>query len=142
MRTFIRVGFFAGLLSAIAAAIGCGGNGTIGGNCSLSTVIAVSPTSATANHAAVPPGNQVQFIGIGRYTAPPGCAAPALAWIAYATWSNPDPTDIQINSATDSTNGTAACKAATNGAVSLTGLFPTSGNPPQSITQSVQLTCE
>ncbi len=142
MRTFIRAGLLVGSFSAAVAACGCGGNGTIGGNCSLSTVIAVSPASATANHASAPPGNQVQFIGIGRYTAPPGCAVPALSWIAYATWLNSDPTNIQISSASDSTNGTAVCKAATNGAETLTGTFTTSGNPPQSITQSVQLTCE
>jgi hypothetical protein len=142
MRTSIRAVFLAGLLSAIPAVIGCGGNGAIAVKCSLDTVITVSPPSATVNHAAAPPGNQVQFVAVGRYAAPPGsdCAVPALAWLAYGTWSNPDPTAIQISSANDSTNGTAVCLAPTNGPVTLTGSFPIGANPPAAV-QSVQLTC-
>jgi hypothetical protein len=60
--------------------------------------------------------------------------------IEYGTWSNPDPVDITISSANDSTNGTALCKAPTNGAVTLTGAFPI-GSPNPNM-KSVQLTCE
>ena len=142
MRTFIRADLLAGLVAILAATCGCGGNGNIGG-CTYGIEVTVSPTSATVNHAAAPPANRVQFIGVGGYTASgEHCAVPALAWIAYGTWSNPDPTDITISSADDSTNGTAVCLAPTNGAVTLTGSFPTSVNPPQSVTQLVQLTCE
>lgn len=139
MRTFIRAFLAAGLIAVFNAAIGCGGNGSISGNCTLTTVITVSPTSATVNHAAAPPANQVQFIGVGRFTAPPGCAAPALAFLVYGTWSDPDPTDITISSANDSTNGTAECKSATNGAVTLTGTFDQL--VPAPVTRTVQLTC-
>lgn len=142
MRSFIRAGLLPVLFAAVAIVCGCGGNSQIG--CTLETVITVSPTSATVNHAAAPPANQVQFIGVGGYAAPPGedCAVPALSWIAYGTWSNPDPTDITISSADDSTNGTAVCVAPTNGAVTLTGTFPSAQLSPQSVTKSVQLTCE
>jgi hypothetical protein len=128
------------LFAAAVVICGCGGNSQI--SCDDPVVITVSPTSATVSHAAAPPANQVQFIAIGRYGAQPGCGAPALAWIAYGAWSNPDPTDITISSANDSTNGTAECLAPTTGAVTLTGSFTTGVNPPQSVTQSVQLTCQ
>jgi len=143
MRTIIRVDLpIAPLFVAITFVCGCGGNAT---NCTLGTEVTVNPTSATVNHAAAPPANQVQFIGTGGYAViTPGerCEVPALAWIAYGTWSNPDPTEIKISSADNSTNGTAVCLAPTNGAVTLKGTFSTSVNPPQSVTQSVQLTCE
>lgn len=138
MRTIIRANLIVGLLVAITVVCGCAGNASIG--CSDSIVLTVSPSSATADHSAAPPGNQVQFIGVVRYTAPPGCAAPALAVIAFATWSNPDSADIAISSANDSTNGTAVCKAPTNGAVTLTGAF--SIGSPSPTTKSVQLTCK
>ncbi len=140
MRTFIRAGLIFGLLVVITSVYGCGGNPAT--SCQNSVVITVNPTSATVNHAAAPPGNQVQFIAVGRYAAAPGCAAPQLAWIAYGNWSNPDPIDITISSANDSTNGTAVCKAPTNGSVTLTGAFTESVTPPQSVNQSVQLACE
>ncbi len=69
----------------------------------------------------------------------PGCAVPTWIAIVYGTWSNPDPTDIQISSAIDNTNGTAVCKAATNGAVTLTGTF--NQLVPAPVTKTVQLTC-
>ncbi len=141
MRTFLPAGPLAGLAAILAVVCGCAGNGTIG-DCTLYTVITVNPTSATANHAAAPPANQVQFIGTGGYAGTGShCAIPALSWIAYATWTNPDPADIQISSAQNSTNGTAVCLAPTNDAVTLTGTFPAI-EPSQSVTQSVQLTCE
>lgn len=113
------------------------------GDCELGTQVTVSPTSATANHAAASPGNQAQFVGRGSYVVlTPGksCGIPAIVWSPYGTWSNPDPTAIQISSANDSTNGTAVCSAATNGPVTLTGTFTQGLTTP--VTKSVQLTCE
>lgn len=138
MRTFIGAGFSVALLSVIANACGCSGNPAM--SCQLRTVISVNPTSATLNHAAAPPSNQVQFIAAAQPTAPPGCAVPDWIAIVGGTWSNPDPTDIQISSANDSTNGTAVCKAPTNGAVTLTGTF--TQLVPAPVTKTVQLTCD
>jgi hypothetical protein len=114
----------------------------MGTECNASLVVGVNPSSATVNHAAAPPANQVQFIANEAYSAPAGehCAVPAIAWIVAGTWSNPDPQDIEISSANNSTNGTAVCLAPTNGAVTLTGTFPTTVMAPA--TKSVQLTCE
>ncbi len=141
MRAYFRARPLAGLAAILALICGCAGNGTIG-DCTLYAVITVTPSSATLNHAAAPPANQVQFIGTGGYAASGShCAVPALSWIAYGTWTNPDPADIQISSAQNSTNGTAVCLAPTNGAVTLTGTFPAL-EPSQSVIQTVQLTCE
>jgi hypothetical protein len=140
MRTFIRAGLLAGA-AFMTGICGCGGSaGTA--RCTLTTVINVNPTSATVSHAATPPTNQVQFIAAGGYAAPAGsenCAIPAIAWIEYGTWSNPDPNDIEISSASDNTNGTAVCEAATKGAVTLTGTFTDRLTSP--VTRTVQLTC-
>lgn len=111
-------------------------------------VLTVTPTSATVDHKAKSPLNQVQFIGTGRATAAPGCPRPALARLEYAAWSNPDPTDIQISSANDSTNGTAVCVNATNGAVTLNGTFAPvtpkgpAGSGTDTTVKSVTLACQ
>jgi hypothetical protein len=138
MRTFIRADLAVGFFVAITALCGCGGNPAT--KCDEVTVISVNPTSATVNHAATPPANQVQFVANAQpYSDQPGCAVPDWIAIVYGTWSNPDPTDIQISSALDNTNGTAVCKSATNGAVTLTGTF--SELVPAPVTKTVQLTC-
>ena len=123
-----------GLLAALLILCGCGNP-----PCNTTWGVEVSPTSATANHTAAPPGNQTQFIGVASPVARAGCAIPALAARQFATWSNPDPAAIQISSAFDTTNGLAVCKAATNGAVTLTGTF--TEHLPSSVTKTVQLTC-
>jgi hypothetical protein len=138
MRTCILTGLSGGLFGALTFVSGCGGVSPV--PCSLTTVITVSPLSATVNHAAAPPANQVQFIGTAAPTAPPGCPVPQWIALDFATWTNPDPTDIQISSANDSTNGTAVCKAPTSGAVTLTGTFTQLVSSP--VTKSVQLTCQ
>jgi hypothetical protein len=138
MRTFIRVGLITVFLAVAVLLCGCGGNSQI--SCAGSVTITVSPTSATANHAAMPQANQVQFIAVGQPTAPPGCPIPEWVATVYGTWSNPDPTDVMISSANDPTNGTAVCLAPTNGAMTLTGTFSQLVTTP--VTKSVQLTCE
>jgi hypothetical protein len=137
MRILHRFDRIVGLFTALLLLSGCSGNPAM--TCSLTVEVQVSPTTATVDHAAAPPGNQVQFVGYARPTAPPGCAVPQWIAIDYATWSNPDPTDIQISSASDSTNGTAICKSPTNGPVPLTGTFTQLVSSP--VTKTVQLAC-
>lgn len=105
--------------------------------------IQVSPTAATVNHLAAPPKNQTQFVAIATPTAQAGCAVPQLVAREYPAWSNPDPAAIQISSASDLTNGTAVCKAPTNGPITLTGIF--ARTVPQAVapaTKTVQRTCD
>ena len=119
--------------------LGCG---TGAPNCTGGgLVLQVQPAAATADHKADAPGNQVHFAGTATYTAPAGCAVPALAVLEYATWTNPDPVNIQISSASDPTNGTAVCVGPTAGAVTLRGAF--APGPPTTTTtlKTVTLTC-
>lgn len=132
-------------LVLLSLASGCGVSPAAQNPCAISFPLVVTPLSATADHMAAPPGNQAQFTGTARATAAPGCPVPALAMREYATWTNPDPTDITISSATDSANGTATCKSATSGPVTLTGLFSpqvVSGPAPATTEASVTLTCK
>ncbi len=125
------------LLAAVLVPCGCGGNS--GMTCNLTWELQMSPTSATVNHSAPPPGNQTQFVAIAAPTAHAGCGVPQVVAREYATWSNPDPAAIQISSADDLTNGTAVCKAPTDGPVTLTGTFSQMVSGPA--TKTVQLTC-
>jgi hypothetical protein len=140
MQDAVRAGLCLGMLVGFAVASGCGGESATQ-KCELTIVTTVAPASATANHSAAPPGNQVQFVETDAPTAPAGCAVPAWIVRDFPAWSNPDPIDITISSADDATNGAAVCKGATAGAVTLTSTMnPGNGNAP--VTRSVQLTCE
>ncbi len=147
LEPFVRFGAFSLLLILLSTASGCGAGPSA--SCGVVYPLGVRPTSATADHNASPPGNQVQFVGSAAATpTSPGCPVPALAQLEWAAWGNPDPKDISISSAADATNGTAVCKGATDGAVTLTGLFspeavgtaPGSGTDTQ--TATVTLLCK
>ena len=135
------------LAAGCAALTGCAA-GSPGANCTGGFAVSVSPASATATAGAMPPGNQVQFVGTARATAPPGCPVPALVQLEYAAWTNPDPKDIQISSANDNSNGVAVCTGPTAGPVTLTGVFAPitltgpAGGGADGLTSSVQLTCQ
>ncbi len=140
MEVAIGAGRRVALLAVLVVACGCGGQAAMN-RCELTIVSTVAPASATVSHSAAPPGNQVQFVATQAPTAPPGCAVPDWILRAEPIWSNPDPADITISSADDATNGTAVCKGATDGAVTLTATI-SSGNGDTPVTKSVQLTCE
>ncbi|MFZ0394162.1 MAG: hypothetical protein WCF17_02600 [Terracidiphilus sp.] len=127
-----------GLLAALLVLCGCGSN-----PCNSAWELQVSPASATVNHSAAPPKNQTQFVAVAAPVAQAGCAIPQIVAREYATWSNPDPSAIQISSASDLTNGTAVCKAPTNGPVTLKGTFAQLVPPMVSgpAAKTVQLTC-
>jgi hypothetical protein len=111
-----------------------------GSSCVYGEAITVGPSTATANHSSSSPGNQVMFDTFASETgAGTGCVIPALAMKVYAHWTNPDPLDITISNAQDSTNGLATCNSTTSGPVTLTETA-TMGSTTQS--GSVQLTCQ
>ena len=115
------------------------GCGAASPNCTLSDVLSVFPATATADHAATPPGNQLKFsVGLAP-TAAPGCPIPQYIAIAYPAWTNPDPSAISISSAHDQTNGLATCLKATTGASTLTATVGT-GQTAQS--KTVSLACK
>jgi hypothetical protein len=125
------------LALASAALTGCG---VASPGCTITDAFGVGPLTATANHSAAAPGNQVQFSSyISPKPSAANCAVPNWIIAARPNWTNPDPLDISISSATDATNGTAVCNSATSGPVSLTASVGT-GATPSTIT--VQLTCQ
>ena len=78
-------------------------------------VVTVSPASATADHTAAPPANQVQFAAnVSGGTVPSGCAVPAVAM--QLQWAVADTTDVSFGS----TNGLATCVNATSGTTTVT----------------------
>ena len=110
------------LLVLIGCAVFLASCGAASPDCSISDVLTVDPTTATADHAAKPPGNQQQFTSLLAPTAAPGCPIPQYIARAYPAWTNPDPLAISISSAT---NGLATCLAVTDGAVTLTATVGT-----------------
>jgi hypothetical protein len=102
-----------------------------------SIYVNVTPATATADHNAASPGNQVQFVGSSGETCTNG-ASPAVVARVYGSWTNPDPINIQISSANDATNGTAICKGPTAGAVTLTDTIPLGTS---TVAKQVSLTC-
>jgi len=118
--------------------VGCANPGSVVCN-STGNTFAVSPATATANHSSAAPGNQAQFSSTLTPTYPAGCPVPAIVVAAYPTWTNPDPLDISISSAQNSTNGLAVCSGMTSGAVTLTSTETTT---QQTYSQNVTLTCQ
>jgi hypothetical protein len=108
-----------GLLGIIL--VGAGVAGSLSG-CSVSPAAVnpcaslkqgVLPASATADHTAAAPGNQIAF-DVGYVSVPVGCAIPALAINPQAfTWVSSDTINAPISNAKDATAGVATCVGAT-----------------------------
>lgn len=113
---------------------GCGGNTTTTG-CKI-LAINVSPATATADHAAAPPGNTQHFDAFIAKV-PPGCAF-ITGNIFDAVWSVSDPVNVSVSN-TDPTRGTATCKAATAGAATVTATAD-AGDGTR-VTNTASLTC-
>ena len=104
------------------------------------TTSSVLPVTATADHTAKPPGNQVQFRPQVVDNYPAGCPVPALVpVIDDAIWTSSDPINVQISSAVGQTNGVATCVGATNGAVTITAKSAATGN---ALYGTASLTCQ
>ena len=114
---------------------GCGGN-TSNDPCRILS-IEVSPSGATVDHTAAPPGNTQHFDAfIGKV--PPGCSF-ITGNLFNAVWSVSDTTNVSVSNAQDSTRGNAICKGATAGAATVTATFTESDGSKVSNTAS--LTC-
>src|SRR2546423_10359065 len=99
-------------------------------NCRLNA-LSVVPSSTTADHVATAPGNQVQFFATG--TVPNGCTSTACVNCYRQTWTVSDPVNVSIsNNAND--NGTATCKGATNGPITVTATAPAGTGSTQTLT--------
>jgi hypothetical protein len=114
--------------------LGCGGKNTT--MCKINS-INVSPATATVNHAAAPPGNTQHFDAFIA-SEPSGCAF-ILSNLPNATWSVSDPVNVSIANPPDPAFGTATCKAATAGAVTVTATVPAGDGT--NVTNNASLTC-
>ena len=102
---------FVALVSAVGF-LGCGAVSHTE-NCSILAALKVSPQQGTADHTAIPPGNQVSFAAVP--VAQPGCALPEI--VPYpATWSTSDP----VNTSIGATTGLATCINATSTPATIT----------------------
>ncbi|HZL29232.1 MAG TPA: hypothetical protein VFC39_22090 [Acidobacteriaceae bacterium] len=117
---------------------GCGAVPNPGPQCVPTLELRVTPTAATADHMATPPGNQVVFGAVEGDGIVAGCPINNVVRLARPIWTNPDPLDISISSAQDATNGTAVCLSSTSGPVRLTATDSTV-NP--ALSAQVTLTC-
>jgi hypothetical protein len=121
------------LAIAVLIAAGCGQR-----NCRL-TALSVGPSSATADHLAAAPGNQVQFFATA--IVPNGCASAACVNCSGQTWTVSDPDNVSISNNINN-NGTATCVGATNGAATVTATAPVRTATTQTVTGNATLTCK
>jgi hypothetical protein len=110
---------------------GCGAAPQTKINCTLTQ--GVFPVTATADHMAASPGDQVGF-DVGYVATPQGCAVPAVVISPQAfVWVSSDPINAPISNAKDATAGVATCVGATTATIST--------NPVNSIATAT-LTCK
>jgi hypothetical protein len=120
------------LVTAVLIAAGCGQQ-----NCSP-TGLSVAPPNATADHAAATPNNQVQFFA--GAIVPKGCVSALCVNCFGQTWTVSDPVNVSIsNNGID--NGTAVCKGATNGAVTVMATIPAGYGITRNFTGTATLIC-
>lgn len=115
----------------LVATMGCGGTnspdcGVIGLN--------VSPSAATVNHAAAPPGNSQTFSATFQFKNSPGCPAVTAA-LVNSNWTVSDPS-VHL-SAAQATQVTATCTAAVASPVTVTATQASGGT----FTGKASLTC-
>lgn len=130
-------------LALAAFATSCGTDKT---NCSSTfTGIAITPTTATADHTAATPGNQATFVAFAQYNYPNGCAIPAVLQVLTAQWSVSDTTDVAIANTPSGQvpGGVATCLSAVTSPVTVkaAATSPT-GVPAGTFTSTAQLTCK
>lgn len=116
------------------AFFGCGGKSSPA--CKINS-INVSPASATAVHTAAAPGNMQRFSAFIA-SEPPGCFF-TLGSLSNAAWSVSDPANVSISNPPDPAFGTATCKAATAGAITVTATVPAGDGA--NVSNTASLTC-
>jgi hypothetical protein len=129
-----RAGLLAASVVLCLALAGCGGNAN--SRCFIQS-ISISPGSAIVDHTAAPPGNTQQFDAFAA-SVPQGCAV-AQSNLTTVIWSVSDPVNVSIGGTPGPAFGAATCKAATSGAVTVTGTLNQTDFAPVSATAS--LTC-
>jgi len=111
MRAFASVSLSVGLL----ATVGCGGQPSGPGSGCGVTGLNVTPSTATANHAAAAPGNSQTFSASLQFQNNPVCAVPAD--LVGFNWTASDPSVHLSSSPTAAV--TATCTAAVTSPVTI-----------------------
>lgn len=122
------------IASLIVLITGCGSSI----DCSVAKALDVSPQTATANHAAAPPGNQVSFVASD---APPASFCPPTPGPIRmdVKWSVSDPVNVTIGNTLNVDYGVATCKNATAGPITVTATG--TNKRGATITGTAQLMC-
>lgn len=108
-------------LTAIAGLAGCGGRTSV--DCTTATALSISPASATADHAAAAPGDQMVFVGFDDLsTRPPACGPVNIlqAQRQDLKWTVSDPANVTIGNTLNVDYGKATCVNATAAPVTVT----------------------
>ncbi len=108
-------------------------------NPTCGSVLAITPTTATADHTAAPPGNQQQFTATSRPVGEPGCDTPLVIPVLLATWTVSDTAHVSLSSAEESPNALATCLGPTTGAATVTA---TVGSAASATKLTASLTCK
>src|SRR5262249_42361992 len=106
----------------IVSSAGCGGSPKP--DCGVAIALAVAPPTATADHAAAPPGNKIQFVALDAI--PPGCRptpGPAVPR-QDLKWTVSEPANVTIGNTPNVDYGLATCNNATAGTVTVTASGP------------------
>lgn len=114
--------------------LGCGGKSAT--MCKINS-INVSPATAIINHAAAPPANSQHFAAFIA-SERSGCAF-ILSNLPNATWSVSDPVNVSIANPPDPSFGTATCKGAAAGAITVTATVPAGDGT--NVSNTASLTC-
>lgn len=111
------------LLPVLVVAIaGCGGKSQV--NCGVALQLGVIPQSATADHAAAAPGNQVSFVAAD--IPPAGCPPTPGPLRNDVKWSVSDTVNTKIGNTLNVDYGVATCINATPSPVVVTASGPNS----------------
>jgi hypothetical protein len=118
---------------------GCGGRTT---DCTV-TSLKLQPSTASADHLAVSPGNKVQFLGFDNLTTlPAGCFTVAVLQAPRSDlkWVSSDPVNVSVGNTQNVDYGLATCNNSTSSPVTITATGPNSTNA--TISGTATLTCK
>jgi hypothetical protein len=133
-------------LALVLLGISCSGVAFFSSSDCGIVVVGISPSSATADHTTVAPGNQQQFVAFGQFPTTNGCPTVTTATsLSTVTWTTSDQSNVSIGNAPGSTFGVATCINATAGPVTVTatqtGNTGVATRAGKAVTGTATLTC-
>jgi hypothetical protein len=132
----------------IALALGCSACGGYSSNSSSNcffNALNISPSSATADHNLLAPGNSQQFMAFGQASS--SSCTYTQANLTNVSWSVSDTTNANIgntmtgNPQTDN-YGLATCLHSSNAPITVTAMLPSAANSGHTASGTATLTCK